>query len=336
MKQLVFSKWVLVGAAVLAIGTGAFSNRLVARAQAMNAQSFVVQAGVQGYAGVDVLAFAPANLQVHRGDTVTWMINSVHDVHFEEAPVPLIVAPEVDGQPLPQINPAVAFRSLDTGSPYQGGDANSGIPLKPEDTMFSLVMDVDPGTYSYFCDVHPGMVGTVTVVPDDTAIPSAAEVELQGSSEFASSIQAAEAASFEAEAQPAQSPGQVQAGLGGTGRATVNQYFPFASEIKAGDSVTFTIPSDSIEGHTISWPPTRNQDVIPQEVQGAPPILSLGPSVAPMTQSGASVGVGDAFSSGLLEPGQSFTLTFTKPGIYPFVCNIHPGMGGVVVVQPNS
>ena len=100
--------------------------------------------------------------------------------------------------------------------------------------------------------------------------------------------------------------------------------------------MTFTIPSDSIEGHTISWPPTRNQDVIPQEVQGAPPILSLGPSVAPMTQSGASVGVGDAFSSGLLEPGQSFTLTFTKPGIYPFVCNIHPGMGGVVVVQPNS
>jgi plastocyanin len=33
-------------------------------------------------------------------------------------------------------------------------------------------------------------------------------------------------------------------------------------------------------------------------------------------------------------PGQSFSLSFPEPGVFPFVCNIHPGMDGVVVVEP--
>jgi plastocyanin len=35
-------------------------------------------------------------------------------------------------------------------------------------------------------------------------------------------------------------------------------------------------------------------------------------------------------------PGQSFTLTFTEPGTYPYTCNLHPAMNGVVVVLPAS
>jgi plastocyanin len=33
-------------------------------------------------------------------------------------------------------------------------------------------------------------------------------------------------------------------------------------------------------------------------------------------------------------PGQlpTFTLTFADPGVYPYVCNAHAGMNGVVVV----
>jgi plastocyanin len=263
------------------------------------------------------------------------MINSVHNIHFEQEPVPLIIAPEVEGQPLVQFNPGVAFRTIETGTSYQGGDANSGAPLAPEDVVFSLVMDIEPGVYSYFCDVHPGMVGLVTVVPDDTAIPSPSEATLQGSIEFGSTIQAARAAALELEAQPAEA-GMVQVGSGDTGRASVNQYFPFVTEITAGDSVTFGIPETSVEVHTISWPPARDQDVSPIPMEGGPPVLLLGPGTAPLTQSGASVGVGDAFSSGLFEPGQSFTLTFAEPGIYPFVCNIHPGMNGVIVVEADA
>ena len=192
-------------------------------------------------------------------------------------------------------------------------------------------MDVAPGTYSYFCDVHPGMVGVVTVVSDDTPIPSAADVALQGSIELCSAIASAQAADSALEAQPA-TPGQVQVGSGDTGRATINQFYAFFTEVKAGESVTFTVPETSVDPHTVSWPPVRGQEVIPQPAEAGPPTLLLGPTLSPMTQSGASVAVGDAFSSGLLEPGQSFTLTFSEPGVYPFTCNIHPGMNGVIVV----
>lgn len=335
MKHIFLSRGAVVIVAALAVIAGALSSRLVARAQDMEAQTFVLQAGVMGPAGIEVLAFAPGVLQVHRGDTVTWSVNGFHDIHFEEAPAPLVVAPEVDGQPLPQINPAVAFQTIDSGAPYQGGEANSGLPLAPEDAIFSLVMDVDPGTYSYFCDVHPGMVGVITVVADDVAVPSPSEAAVQGAMELGSTVAAASAAATQLESVPAQ-PGMVQVGNGDTGRATINQFFPFSSVVNVGDSVTFSIPASSVEPHTISWPPVRGQDVVPQEVEGGPPILLLGPTIAPMTESGASVGVDDAFSSGLLEPGQSFMLTFSEPGVYPFVCNIHPGMSGVIVVEPDA
>ena len=75
---------------------------------------------------------------------------------------------------------------------------------------------------------------------------------------------------------------------------------------------------------------------MPQD--GKPPILGLGPTLLPMTQSGTTVKKDEKFSSGLLfpVPGQlpTFALTFAEPGVYPYACNIHPGMNGVVVVNP--
>lgn len=43
------------------------------------------------------------------------------------------------------------------------------------------------------------------------------------------------------------------------------------------------------------------------------------------------------FDSGLLQPGQSFSRVFTKPGIYRYVCTLHEGSGmkGVVIVRPS-
>ena len=43
------------------------------------------------------------------------------------------------------------------------------------------------------------------------------------------------------------------------------------------------------------------------------------------------------FDSGFLQPGQSFSRVFGKPGIYHYVCTLHEasGMKGVVIVRPS-
>ena len=41
----------------------------------------------------------------------------------------------------------------------------------------------------------------------------------------------------------------------------------------------------------------------------------------------------NSFDSGLIEPGQSFSYTFTAPGTYNYYCTIHPWMRGTVIVK---
>jgi plastocyanin len=305
----------------------------------MEAQNFFVQAGALGTGNIEILAFAPQSIQIHRGDTVTWFINSFHNVRFANGPAEMVIVADVNGQPMPQLDPAIAYPTINSGDTYTGGELGSGLPDPTSpNKSFSLVMDVEPGVYSYVCDIHAGMVGLINVVADTETIPGAAEVALQGASELRAAIDAATPALLELEtiaAAPADNGVQVQVGNGGTGRATVNQFFPLAATITAGQSVTWNIPADSVEPHTVSWPITRGQDFVPVPVEeGKPPVLVMGPSVLPMTESGASVNAGDDFSSGFFLPGQSFTLTFNEPGVYPYTCNIHPGMNGVVVVEP--
>jgi Cu+-exporting ATPase len=38
------------------------------------------------------------------------------------------------------------------------------------------------------------------------------------------------------------------------------------------------------------------------------------------------------FNSGLLQPGQRWSYTFTTPGIYHYFCSLHPGMDGTIIV----
>jgi plastocyanin len=40
-----------------------------------------------------------------------------------------------------------------------------------------------------------------------------------------------------------------------------------------------------------------------------------------------------AFKSKVLDTGEKFTFTFSKPGAYPYFCSVHPKMVGKVVVQ---
>jgi plastocyanin len=45
------------------------------------------------------------------------------------------------------------------------------------------------------------------------------------------------------------------------------------------------------------------------------------------------VGLDGAFRSGALDQGDTFSHTFDKPGIYEYICSIHPKMRAEIVVQ---
>ena len=334
------SRWALAGALILGVLAGVLIPRLTARAQEMEPQTYTVIAGGSGPYNADVLAFAPQSIQVHRGDTVTWLLAGFHNIHFEKGPSELVVAPEFDGKPLPQINPAILFPNAQSGSTFTGGDANSGIALDPTDPMasFSLVMDVEPGQYDYFCDIHPGMAGIINVVDSATEIPSPAEALTAGAGELAGNVNRGVQTALETALQPPtiNDDGSVQVSMGvQAGLSAIQGFFPSVTMIEAGQSVTWHMPDNSMEGHSITSPfvpPGSEMQVIPQE--GGPPVVALSDYAFPSLDSGATVGPGDSFNSGILFPGQSFTLTFSEPGVYPYVCMLHPGMNGTVVVMP--
>lgn len=344
MSSNVRARWVwLAMTSVLFIGmlAGIFVPRFTVQAQDAAPQTYTVFAGGAAEFNTAVLAFAPQSLKVHRGDTVQWLISGFHNIHFAETPAELIIAPDVNGQPLPQMNPAVAFPTIETGGAFQGGDANSGIPPDPANpaVTFSLVMDVEPGSYTYVCDIHPGMVGTITVVEAATAIPAPAEVLAAGAADQAMNAGAGVHAAMEAAMQPPSGvesgEPQVKAGLQ-PGLAAVLQFFPSISVIEAGQSVTWNVPP-GMEPHTVTWPPPppgSDFTLIPQDT-GAP-VLVLGEAAFPSIESGAEIGTGDSFNSGIMMPGQSYTLRFTEPGVYNYICFLHPGMQGAVIVTPAS
>jgi plastocyanin len=337
-----FFRWVLVSALIAGVLAGILIPRITVQAQSMESQTYTVVAGSGGGFNSAILAFLPQNLQIHRGDTVQWVNTIFHNIHFEEALSPLVIEAEVEGQTRVIANPAAFFATVESGAVYQGGDVNSGMGFlaNPPLTSFSLVMDVEPGSYSYFCNLHPGMAGVITVVDNATAVPSPAEVLAAASTELAMIDGAATEAAFGRAMQPrtvdAEGTLAVDAGLQ-EGFAAALEFFPSTAVIEPGQSVTWTVPGDSMEPHTVTWPPIppgSEFEIIEQA--GGPPIMAIGEAGFPSMESGAAVGADGAFNSGIMFPGQTYTLTFTEPGVYNYVCFLHPGMQGAVVVIPQT
>jgi plastocyanin len=95
-------------------------------------------------------------------------------------------------------------------------------------------------------------------------------------------------------------------------RETRSLHDPLEGEV-ATTIENFQHPSPQIQvGETLIW---TNMD-------GLPHTVTLG-----------SRGVAEpGFDSGLMGPGQSFSVKFDRPGSYAFTCTLHPAMNGEIVV----
>jgi len=129
----------------------------------------------------------------------------------------------------------------------------------------------------------------------------------------------------------------------------VDNFFLHRVTINTGDTVSF-----QIEGfHTVDLPGKSGEDlplIVPgptvhgaKDAAGNPfwfngKVPSLGPNPVLFAPSTATTYDGTArVDSGLpLGPPKPLNVQFTKPGVYKYFCDVHPGMVGYVVVKPKG
>lgn len=302
--------------------------------------------------------YFPKALPVRPGDTVVFDNRSSNDVHT----VTLGVKSDRSNQPAVilksgQVNPAVFGPCATTGAPGPTMEAcsppkgapttaaaspaplpaftgkgywNSGAVLfasaPPEagskKATVKLADDVAPGPYTVTCLLHPFMEATLAVTGADGERTSPADVAAAADKELGEAR--AVAARLPAPATTPAGKGATVAASWGDKVVTVNRFSPETTSIKVGQTVAWQSLSPYMP-HTISFkPPIPNPD--------APNAL-----VPAGTRSGGRFAGGVAHS-GVFGPTPlyagttTFSLTFTKPGTYPYLCILHPGMAGTVQV----
>jgi plastocyanin len=232
-------------------------------------------------------------------------------------------------------NPAL-FQSSG-GNTYNGSSRiDSGLPFSPKPHDFTVKFTT-PGTFNYFCDVHYGMGGQVVVLPSGSPIPSA--------SQDAATLRSEEK-HYTAEAKKVDrtKPGRnsVSVGASGPGGLEVFGMFPGTLHIKAGTTVTFQMSKDTRETHTAAFGPKGYLRQLAKGFQNVPldarSTYASSPygQVIPLSSTShgngfANTGALDRDSDTPVPPANR--IKFTKPGVYQYICLIHPFMHGTVVVS---
>jgi plastocyanin len=213
----------------------------------------------------------------------------------------------------------------------------SGLPLGPVKPM--TVTFKKAGRFTYYCNIHPGMKGRVTVKPKAKAIPSAAADAGRLKRQIGRDLRLAKG--LKRTTAPAAT---VDVGVNATHGVTYYQMFPRTLEVKPGTTVLFRVPSGHTDVHTATFGPPAYVQPIAKSFQGAPVFDARGvyPSEPP-TASLASLTPtlhGNGFwNSGVLDRARATPLpasqavTFSQAGTYRFQCVIHPNMQGTIVVK---
>lgn len=143
-------------------------------------------------------------------------------------------------------------------------------------------------------------------------------------------------------------PARELAVLVGAGQDTVAilGFFPETTSIRAGDTITWKVNSDVIHSVSFGGEELIGEELVPIPGGGATDVMlnpqiafSTSPPGGPVeTYNGASPANSGIMKNVPLGPGaplnDTFTVTFDTPGVYEYVCQIHPfAMLGEVVVE---
>jgi plastocyanin len=300
-----------------------------------------------------VLAFVTQTVTIHQGDSVKWVGLSAQ-FHTVDLPgtsgndLPLFVAGkrvtginDFAGNPFwfDGVKRSVEFNPA-LNSPI-GGNTYNGTARVDSGSTNSNTLKVTftkPGTYKYFCDIHPGMVGHVVVRAKGKPIPSARQDAASLTKQLTTDL-----LTIKKLASPRVPANHVDLGEAGADGAALVHFFPATLSVKAGTVVTFSIPRGSrIEGHTATFGPAGYLTALANSSSDAATqqtvYPSSNPALGPIQLSPASHGNGFANTGALVrDPTEPFPsserIQFTTPGTYHFICLIHPFMTGTIVVR---
>jgi plastocyanin len=325
----------------IALAFGLLVAPMASPTSAAAALTLSVSAGAESIGGdVQLNLFAPNQITVNLGDTVTWKLDSTefHNVDFPAGTAfPEFAQPGPDGV---FINPLVAFprggKNFDGSQPTGSGLLNKG------DT-YSLTF-TKAGEYSYICDIHPGMSGLINVVPVGQTADTQSGIDAKRTSQIQNELAtkavpmiASNVGELPAEGVSAGIAAGVQDGL-----VDIQRFFPNRVTVKAGDAVTW-IWETTDTPHTVTFLAGAPQPevVVPQPQPAGPPKLALNPMILAPAGKASDWDGGSYLNSGFIAPmpgapTPAFTVRFDNPGTYDYVCVLHEGMVGTIVVEPRG
>ena len=348
------------------LGVALLASAVLAIPATASAQTVAVYAGgpttwsstLQHKYGAGINNFLINKVVINAGDTVQWngasLAAGFHTVDIpslsQHSDLPFLTptgktvsgATDAAGNPFWFDNGYFASLSFNPllfaasgGTKYDGSARlDSGLPAgKPHN--FSVTF-TKPGTYKFFCDIHPGMFGEVVVKKAGAAVPSAAQ--------NASALAREEKGYVKESARVLKekvAAGTVSLGKSGPGGVEIFAMFPSTLSVKAGTTVSFQMSKDSREVHTASFGPAAYLTGLSKSFQSpAPSPLALYPSDPPGTITLGPTTHGNGFAStGALDQDPATAtipalgaIKFTTPGTYTYQCLIHPFMRGKIVV----
>ncbi len=350
---------VLALAAGLAVPAGAAAKTKTVRMGPPAATDKTLQAS-----GVFANAFFPGTTTINVGDSVKFEAGGFHTLDIPNKGgakmLPLFVpggqkvANSADaagaafwfnGQDALGLNPELFVSNFGKKVTYTGAKRiESGAPAGNAPPKPITVKFTKAGTYDYYCDIHPGMKGTVKVLKKGAKVPTAAQDKAAVSKQAADAVQ--DAKSLAGKTQPANT---VALGVTGKNGNEMLAMAPANLTVAPGTTVKFQMSKGSYEAHTATFgpgdaekEPTSYLGAIAATFAGpAPDARAVYPSETPGTMASLSPSLhGNGFwNSGVLDKDsasplpESNSVKFDTAGTYTYYCMIHPFMRGTVTVQ---
>jgi plastocyanin len=220
-----------------------------------------------------------------------------------------------------------------------------------------------PGTFRMVCEIHPFMGGTVKVVDAGAEVRSFAKQVKKGAKQLRKDAKAAKKLDRKLSRNKHHGDDRkhgrkgghgdddhrgdnhkakkavVRAGAG-TKRFSLLRFYPAETTVKAGGSVTWKWTGFN-EIHTVTFAPDDVLAALTASLFAGPTIDPVGglPTEAPGAPvvHSATVHGNGLLGSGIVpdpgyDPPNKWTVQFTTPGDFNYVCLIHEGMTGVVHV----